>query len=117
MADVYFTTPDTGYVVGTGGTILQTTNGVTVGIKEPNLDEQMKIYPNPASDIITLEIDKGNNTDLTLKIYNLLGILVKSEIVKQSKQQININDLSNGIYMVEIREKELTRKQKIIIQR
>ena len=72
------------------------------------------IYPNPASDILTVNT---NNTDLTLNIYNVTGTLVKSEMHKQNNSQINVSDLSNGIYMVEIKSKELYGKQKLIIQR
>ena len=75
------------------------------------------LYPNPASDIITLNIDNRNNDDLTLNIFNLIGALVKSEKFKQNQQQINVGDLGNGIYMVEIKSKEWTEKKKLIIQR
>lgn len=75
------------------------------------------LYPNPASDIFTLNIDNRNNANLTLNIYNVLGTLVKSETLKQNNRQINTEDLSNGIYLVEIKSKEWTGKQKLIIQR
>jgi hypothetical protein len=75
------------------------------------------IYPNPASDFVTLNIDNVNNTDLILNIYNVTGTLVKSEILKQDKRQINIGYLRNGIYVIEIKSKEWTKKQKLIIQR
>ncbi len=77
----------------------------------------ISLYPNPASDIVSLNINITNNAGLILNIYNVNGILVKSELLKKTQQQINIEDLSNGIYMVEIKSKELTEKQKLIIQR
>lgn len=75
------------------------------------------LYPNPASDIINLNIDNINNTNLTLNIYNVIGTLVKSEMLKQNKRQINIGDLSNGVYMVTIKSKDLTESQRLLIQR
>jgi hypothetical protein len=75
------------------------------------------LYPNPASDIVTLNIDNTNNADLTLNIYNVIGTLVKSEMLKQNQRQINIGDLSNGVYMVTIKSKDLTGNQRLIIQR
>ena len=75
------------------------------------------LYPIPAFDIITLNIDNRNNDDLTLNIYNVTGTLVKSEMLKQNQRQINIVDLSNGIYMVEVKTKKWTEKQKLIIQK
>lgn len=78
---------------------------------------KINIYPNPSSDIIALNIDQNNLTDLTLNIYNVTGSLVKTILLKQNQQQINVNDLSSGIYLVEIKSKEWTEKQKLIIQR
>jgi len=79
--------------------------------------ENITIYPNPATEIVSFKIDNRNNADLTLNIYNVTGTLVKSETLRQNQRQINIRDLSNGIYMVEIKTKEWTGKQKLIIQR
>jgi len=64
-----------------------------------------------------LTINDANVTGKEIKIYNINGKLVSSEILKENQQQINIGDLSNGIYMVEIKSKEWTEKQKLIIQR
>jgi hypothetical protein len=75
------------------------------------------LYPNPASDVVSLTLDNTNNGDLTLNIYNVMGTLVKSEIMRQNNRQINIGGLSNGVYMVEIKSKEGTEKQKLIIKR
>jgi len=75
------------------------------------------IYPNPASDIIILNIDNPNNAVLTLNIYNIIGQLIKSEILEQKSEQLNISNLSKGIYILEIKSNEMSEKQKLIIQR
>lgn len=82
-----------------------------------NLANSISIYPNPVTDIVTLNIDNLINADLTLNIYNVIGTLVKSETLKQHNQQINVGNLSNGIYMVEIKSQKWTETQKLIIQR
>lgn len=79
------------------------------------------IYPNPASEMLTLNIEDLGAGDLTLNIYNVMGTLVKSELLKQSisgnQLQINIGDLSNGFYMVEMKSKDWEGKQKLIIRK
>ncbi len=77
----------------------------------------LNLYPNPASDVVSLTIDNTNNADLTLNIYNVIGELIRTEKLLQYHQQINIGDLRNGIYMVEIKSKEWAEKQKLLIQR
>jgi len=64
-----------------------------------------------------LTIDNINNVDLTLNIYNVTGGLISTEKLQQNHQQIDIGNLNNGIYMFEIKSKEWTEKQKLIIQR
>lgn len=75
------------------------------------------LFPNPASDMITVKTINDINEPLTLNIYNIMGQRVKSELLKQNQQQINIGGLSNGVYIVEIETTKLTGKQKLIIQR
>ena len=95
---------------------IATNNGS--GIDENNYASDLfSIYPNPATDIVTLNVDNVNNADFTLNIYNVIGKLVRSELLKQNQQQINVGDLSNGTYMIEINSKELIERQKLTIQR
>ncbi len=75
------------------------------------------IYPNPANDVITFNFNANSNEILILNIYTVMGSLVKTEILKQNQQEINISDLNNGIYILEIKSDKFTGKQKLIIQR
>lgn len=75
------------------------------------------VFPNPASNFVTVNADRNSNTVLTIYFYNVMGKLVRTETLQQNQQQIDIRDLDNGIYMVEIKSKEWTGKQKLIIQR
>ncbi len=77
----------------------------------------ISIYPNPASDFFILKTSNVNSTGLILNIYNVIGELIKSEPLVHNQQEINIKDLSSGIYMVEIKSKDLTQKQKLVIER
>ncbi len=90
-----------------------------VGIAEASKKSVAHIscYPNPSSDLVTVKIDNTNTSDFALNIYNLLGELVKSEKLKTNQEQINIADISNGIYTVEIKANGWSEKQKLIIQR
>lgn len=74
------------------------------------------IYPNPASDIITLHI--VNNSELIgVNIFNVAGKLVKSGLLNQEINQVDISNLSNGIYVVSVKSNNLIENQKLIIQR
>ena len=92
-------------------------NLITSVSEQPSEKDVFSLYPNPVSDIVTLNTDNVNNTDLTLNIYNVIGTLVKSETLKQNQRQINIGDLSNSVYIIAINSKDLTEYQRLLIQR
>jgi hypothetical protein len=85
------------------------------GLKDEKVAVAFNIFPNPANDMIN--INKNSNETLTLNIYNIMGSLIKTEVLKQNQQQINVSDLINGIYMVKIKSNELIGYQNLIIQR
>lgn len=90
-------------------------NSVVTGIKDLNIKNRIAVYPNPAKDIVTINIDNLNNENIELNIYSAMGALVRSEMLKQ--KQINIADLRSGIYIFEIKSENCSEKQKLIIQR
>jgi len=103
----------------TGPATLKRSGVVTpVGVKtlESN-SNTILIYPNPANEIVTINLNNLINEVAEIKIFSAIGTLVKSKTIKQNNQQINTRDLSNGIYMVVINSKEWTGVQKLFIQR
>jgi len=80
-------------------------------------NELFSLYPNPASNFVTLKIESTNKAKLILNIYDAMGSLVRSEALKQNQEQISIEDLSNGIYWVAIKSKDQIESQRLIIQR
>ncbi len=88
-----------------------------VGLNELTLNKQAKLYPNPASDFVTLNTENIGNDFIIINVYNVVGALVKSELLNISKQQFNVEDLSSGVYIIEIKNKESTESEKLIIQR
>ncbi|MBK7094990.1 MAG: immunoglobulin domain-containing protein [Saprospiraceae bacterium] len=77
-----------------------------------DLTEKIKIFPNPASDIINVEMSDFSIIELELK--DNLGRIVKS--IKNS-EQINISGIQPGMYFLTIITKETKIVKKIIISR
>jgi hypothetical protein len=72
-------------------------NGSHVGLNETNIVET-KVFPNPASNLLTFEFDKIITGELVLM--NQLGqIVAKSSIDGQSNIQLNISNLPTGVYL------------------
>ncbi len=87
-----------------------------LGIYE-SFENKVSIYPNPTSDVLNFNLDYSTNNFITVNIYHVTGKLVKSVILRQNQEQINVEDLSNGIYMIEIKSDDRTENQKLIIQK
>lgn len=87
------------------------------GINEVNLDNLISVYPNPASDFIIVNLDNVNNAKTTLTIFSVTGAIIRTEAIQQNQKQFNVKDLSNGIYTIEIKSSEGSKKQKLIIKR
>jgi|GEM_PF-6989549 len=67
----------------------------------------INIYPNPTSDIVNIKVD--GNLNYIVKMYELKGRLV---VRGENINQLNIDDLQSGVYLLEI--KELNSNQKIL---
>jgi len=63
-----------------------------------NLLSEVSVYPNPASDVINVRVPSGLEIQ-NVTVYDLLG---KDTGLRISNGQININELSRGVYMLNI---------------
>lgn len=87
-----------------------------VGIDEIN-KVQFSVYPNPATEQITINLKSGAVSNMTLNVYNAIGALVKTCSVNQNVLQLNVSDLSSGFYTMELRANNSSSKQKLLIQK
>ena len=61
----------------------------------------IEIYPDPATDHISLKIDP-NNSELYFSIYNSMGSVVYEGIADRNKQ-ISTNNLNSGLYYIRVK--------------
>lgn len=77
-------------------------------------DEEIKIYPNPASDFISIGLPESLKR-VDFEIFNLQGSQVLHKTITESCQ-INISSLAKGLYLYRIGNKNKITKGKIIIE-
>jgi len=94
--------------------VIQNISTVIIGVEE-NETVISAIYPNPANNIITIELNPNLPiTNYRLQITNITGQqLVTSSVVEKPINQIDVSAFANGIYMLEITSGE-TRTAKLI---
>ena len=83
--------------------ILSANNQITLGIDEMDIEKGLAIYPNPASDQLTLLFEDAVKEDQRYKIYDVSGKLVKEgDLGMQQKTVLNIQGLEVGYYVLSI---------------
>jgi hypothetical protein len=85
------------------------------GLSAYTLNLGLSVYPNPNNGLITIEVPEYN-TNTVITLINVLGQTVLTEQISQEKTQINIQDLDNGVYFVELNYNNVKRSLKIIKQ-
>lgn len=90
-----------------GNTIVSCSNTFTisntyVGINEISISDNIKVYPNPATDILNIEDQQKELQNSEIEIRNTLGQVVLTTIFSN---QIDISNLKNGVYFLSVKNK------------
>ena len=64
-----------------------------------NTSSTLSVYPNPATDVLNISVSNGTKVN-NVNIYNVSGKLVTT--AKVTANQINISELNNGVYFIEV---------------
>lgn len=102
--------------VPASGTIYRfnsTVNGVSDALENAGVS----VYPNPATDILTIEGLTAKQGTATLKIYDLLGkVIVSQELAISKNMPVNVSALAKGTYFLELTTAEGRLGKQIIKQ-
>ena len=95
-------------------------NFATVSAIEENIfDGELSIYPNPSSDFIRIDMIDVNKSEYNVSIINVLGEKVfdiSESISGNYMKQIDVRNLANGSYILQIKNEETIFIEKIIIE-
>lgn len=88
-----------------------------VGLDNKLANNSITVSPNPASDNISISYTTKLNEPLNISLLDLNGRVVKYWTNTENTKQpnINITDVSNGIYFLQLKTNSFTQSSKIII--
>lgn len=75
---------------------------------------EIKVYPNPTSSYLTLE---NLTLNATLVLKNVLGQTMANISITSPQMNLDLRELSNGVYFVEVVQEKTVFKQKVILQK
>ncbi|TXC76058.1 T9SS type A sorting domain-containing protein [Luteibaculum oceani] len=95
-----------GLIIATYGNGIYQTQSTT-GVSEFNMNDNfLDVYPNPARDIVTINIHPSELNSSNHGVYNLSGKKVGELSIKGDKVQINVSGLENGVYIGKVLNKK-----------
>ena len=126
-------TPDSGFAIvgntysyGAGGSdaffLKLKPNGettVSIGLPIEHREESFRVFPNPATNFITIEVQSNITKATEIRIYNALGKLSLTEKLEKglNTNRIDLSSLSQGIYIIELRDEYgIIGNRKLIIE-
>lgn len=106
-------------ITGTCGTdsISKTITVSGIGLEENALSRSMNVYPNPAHTVLNIQFETLNQ-NAVIRITDVAGKEVmrfdETNINKYFSKTVDISKLSNGIYMLEISDDNLSAVRRLI---
>ncbi|MDQ3191416.1 MAG: S8 family peptidase [Bacteroidota bacterium] len=94
-------------------------DNVVTSLKETK-NATMKLFPNPSNGSLTIDF-KGNQTaGITVRIYNVMGVMVEEineNNYKAGQLNFDLSTKANGIYTVEVRTNDEIYVKKVILNK
>ncbi|MEM7509490.1 MAG: T9SS type A sorting domain-containing protein, partial [Bacteroidota bacterium] len=83
---------------------------------------EWRIYPNPAKDFLLIDLDKTRQGNYLIRLLDMKGSTLNELAVEASTQQahtyvINLQDITSGIYLLEIQIDGYVHREKISIRK
>jgi photosystem II stability/assembly factor-like uncharacterized protein len=119
MNSIHFADENTGYIVGFNEgipTIWKNGTGInTMSISDDELNNRIKIYPNPVSSEINIEIENSSKKNCAVVITDMSGKQIYFDSFSENKIKINTYRFPKGTYILSIETKQKKYSKKIII--
>ena len=79
-----------------------------------------RVYPNPASDVLNIEVNASQASEMSISVFNIMGQNVMNQNVNittgMNLRPINISELNSGIYFVTVKANGFENTMKFIVK-
>ncbi len=91
---------------------------IQTSFNQISTESDIKIYPNPASNKLFIEIGTPRKENVIIEIFNLHGKIVYTKQYGNANYKIDVIDLSKfkkGLYVIRVRSNNILKNEKLII--
>ena len=89
-----------------------------VSMVENALSRSLKLYPNPAKDVLNVELNLEGKDDVTVRIIDVSGKEViaatHAKDDKKMEASIDLSELAKGVYMIEVSDGKYTAVRRLV---
>jgi len=82
-----------------------------LSVPEKNLNQAIKIYPNPTNDVVNI---KADSTIRSIQVYDVQGRILISKILSEENASVDLSSYSSGIYYLKINSDNGAKTEKLI---
>jgi hypothetical protein len=79
-----------------------------------------RVYPNPATDVLNIEVNASQASEMSINVYNIMGQNVMSKTASINtginRPSISTSELSSGIYFVTVKANGFENTMKFIVK-
>ena len=88
-----------------------------VGMESISSDNTCAIYPNPATNKISIATNNNLQGEITICIFNMNGALLQQDkFQNQNLIELDVSTLAKGFYLVKIQTKKGIETKKLVVQ-
>ena len=96
-------------------------SGTSTNIANNSLNIEFSVYPNPAKNNLTVEFYNDNYEKTTFTLNDILGKRIKdytfNTITGKNRVNLDLNNLKNGVYLINFNNNDIKSTQKLIISK
>ncbi len=90
---------------------------IYTGLNESELVSEIKLFPNPATDIVNIQINSNLYNSFDIQIFDVTGRLIKEASSKQKTYSLDVSAFNSGTYFAVINSGSTTiAKQSFIVK-
>jgi hypothetical protein len=93
-------------------------NSPATALNDNSQSEELKLFPNPGSDLVTLEFNLSESQMINIQVITPLGQIIREletqGFVGQNNTSIDIRNLESGIYFVLVKSNDQSKEIKLI---
>ena len=79
-----------------------------------------RVYPNPATDMLNIEVNASQASEMSISVYNIMGQNVMNQNVNittgMNTKNINVSELNSGIYFLTVKANGFENTMKFIVK-